>query len=132
MRACSVKCWQQGAASRINAHGFVANVGGKARPLFRVGSRNFRYVNQPIKLAETFESFRTNRIDLTPVVFLTPKLTSQPAIQNGRLRLIGLFPSQPMQLNYDLTFEPEQGGWKLFGISVNLTRPRALQSKPKP
>lgn len=99
-----------------------ANATNNYSVLTSLGSPNFKSANPPQRLAQVFESFRTNRIDLNPVVFVTPQLTHQPAIQNGRLRLIGNFPTAPMRVNYDLQFEPDQGSWKLFGLAVNLDR----------
>lgn len=107
-----------------------ANLTNNYSVLNGLGSANFRQNNPTVKLAQTFESFRTNRIDLSPVVFLTPQLAQQPTITANRLRLVGFFPSQPMRVNYDLMFEPEQGVWKLFGISVNLQRSEAQATKP--
>jgi hypothetical protein len=87
-----------------------------------LGSDNFRSTNSPARLAELFASFRNNQIDLAPVTLINPVLSQKPMIENGRLRLIGRFPTQPMQVNFDLEYEPTVAGWKLFGIAVNLNR----------
>jgi hypothetical protein len=97
-----------------------ANLTNNYSVLTGLGSPAFRSANSAAKLSQTFESFRANKIDMNPVVFLTPQLTQAPAINNGRLRLVGFFPSTPMRVNYDLQFEPDQGVWKLQGIAVNL------------
>jgi hypothetical protein len=34
------------------------------------------------------------------------------------LRLTGLFPTRPLQINFDLLFQNTGGQWRLFGISV--------------
>ncbi len=34
--------------------------------------------------------------------------------------MVGFFPSAPSQVNFDLTFAPVNGQWRLFGISVGL------------
>jgi hypothetical protein len=99
-----------------------ANVTNNYSVMNSLGSRAFRDNNPPNQLAKVFESFRANKIDLTPVVYINPQLTAQPGIQNGRMRLVGNFPSQPMQVNFDLTFEPDEGTWKLFGLGVNLSK----------
>jgi hypothetical protein len=98
-----------------------ANVTNNYTVLHALGSQNFKTSNPPARLASVFESFRTNRIDLSPVVVLNPQLSAQPTLANGKLRLVGIFPSKPMQVNYDLTFEPDGGVWKLFGLGVNLS-----------
>ncbi len=99
-----------------------ANTTNNYTVLNQMGSANFRKNNSAQKLSKTFAPFRSNKIDLAPVVFLTPQLTQQPRLENGRLRLQGYFPSRPMQVNFDLMFEPSEGIWKLYGISVNLNR----------
>ena len=37
----------------------------------------------------------------------------------------GRFPAQPMQINFGLIFQPVGNRWRLFGISVNPTVPKA-------
>jgi hypothetical protein len=62
-------------------------------------------------------------LDLSPVLFYQPKFTSRPVLlPNGMLRVVGLFPSRPQQVHFDLVFEQVQGDWRLYGISVG-TRP---------
>lgn len=99
-----------------------ANLTNNYTVLSGLGSPSFRAANSPQRLAQVFESFRTNRVDMNPVVFVTPQLTYQPAIQNGKMRLVGNFPTAPMRVNFDLQFEPDQGQWKLFALGVNLDR----------
>ncbi len=107
-----------------------ANVTGNYQVLNALGSENFRAANPPARLAQLFAPFRTNNIDLAPVVFVTPQLSQQPKITDGKLRMIGFFPTQPMRVDYDLQFEPSGGTWKLFGLSVNLNAV-APQSQPQ-
>ncbi|NJM51838.1 MAG: hypothetical protein HC843_14030 [Sphingomonadales bacterium] len=102
-----------------------ANVTNNYTVLNQLGSYNFRTANPPARLAELFAPFRTNKIDLAPVVFVTPQLVQQPQIVDGKLRLVGNFPTQPMRVDFDLQFEPTEGLWKLFGLSVNLNRAQA-------
>ncbi len=97
-----------------------ANMTNNYSVLNALGSQNFRKSNNVNQLSKSFEPFRSNKIDLAPVVYLTPQLSQQPTIENGRLRMVGYFPSQPMRVNFDLMFEPSEGIWKLFGIGVNL------------
>ncbi len=97
-----------------------ANLANNYTVLNALGTPSFRQVNSPQRLANAFAEFRTNRIDMNPVVFLTPQLTVQPTIQDGKMHLTGFFPSQPMRVNFELTFEPDQGVWKVQDLSVNL------------
>lgn len=88
--------------------------------LSALGSNTFRAANPPAQLASIFEPFRANRIDLAPVTYVQPQLMQPARIEDGKLRMVGNFPTQPMQVNYDLTFEPVGGVWQLQGLSVNL------------
>ena len=97
--------------------------------LSALGSNGFRAANSPARLASIFQPFRANRIDLAPVTLVSPQLTQPARIEAGRLRMVGIFPTQPMQVNYDLTFEPAGGTWQLQGIAVNLQQ---VQSAAQP
>jgi len=110
-----------------------ANITNNYSVLQQMGSANFRKENSAKKLSNSFAPFRSNKIDLAPVVFLTPQLTQQPRMENGRLRLKGFFPSRPMRVNFDLMFEPSEGIWKMYGIAVDLKRqPAIAQANPRP
>ncbi len=110
-----------------------ANVTNNYSVLSQLGSNDFRQTNTPERLSQVFASFRTNNIDLAPVVFVTPRLSQQPRIENGKLRMVGNFPTQPMQVDFDLQFEPSGGIWKLYGIAVNLTPGQTVaQTAPQP
>lgn len=97
-----------------------ANLTGNYTVLSQYGASGFNQGNPPERLAASFAAFRTNRIDLTPTAVLNPQFSVAPFVREGKLRLIGRFPSQPMRVNFDLTFVPEQGQWRLFGLAVNL------------
>jgi hypothetical protein len=113
-----------------------ANLTNNYSVLNQLGSPTFKQANSPARLQQIFEPFRRNNIDMNPVVFVTPQLTAQPVMKDGRLRLVGNFPTTPMQVNYDLQFEPSGGVWRLFGLSVDLSanqpQPQPQQGKPAP
>jgi hypothetical protein len=90
--------------------------------LSALGSPTFRNSNPPARLAQVFESFRANKIDLSPLALVVPQSTQAPRIENGRLRMVGFFPTQPMRVAYDLMYEPAGGVWQLFGIAANLEK----------
>jgi hypothetical protein len=90
-----------------------------------LGSPSFRAGNLPEQLAKTFEPFRANKINLGSVMFLNPTLTQAPTITNGRLRMVGTFPSTPLQIGFDLVFEPSDGQWKMLTFTVSLIPVRA-------
>jgi hypothetical protein len=97
-----------------------ANATNNYTVLNALGSPSFRNANSPQKLSETFAAFRSNNIDLSPVTLLQPSLVAPARIENGLLRMTGFFPSQPMRVMYDLSYEPIGGRWQLQGIAVNL------------
>lgn len=109
-----------------------ANLTNNYSVLNALGAPAFQSGNPPARLAQIFEPFRTNRIDLAPVSYVNPRFTTKPVIQNGRLRMVGEFPTAPMQVTYDLTYEPVDGQWRLFGIAVNLKAAQAQASERRP
>jgi hypothetical protein len=50
------------------------------------------------------------------------------------MHMAGFFPSVPTQVNFDLTFAPVSGQWRLFGISVSIGQsgPVAPEQPPPP
>jgi hypothetical protein len=106
-----------------------ANMTNNYTVLSAIGSPSFHQANPPERLAQIFQSFRISNIDLAPVTLLASQLSQTPRIDGGRLRLVGTFPTQPLLVNYDLMFEPVNGQWRLFGLSVNL--PNAGQGAAK-
>ncbi len=109
-----------------------ANATNNYSVLYGLGSPAFRSANSPEKLQSLFTNFRANKIDMTPVSLLSPQLSYQPVIENGRLRLVGFFPSQPMRVNYDLSFDFVGGGWQMAALSINLVKAPAQVAAPAP
>ena len=78
-------------------------------------------VNTAARLAEIFVAQRRDNVDLSGVAVIDPQLSLLPQIEaNGMMRMAGFFPSVPTQVNFELTYAPVNGQWRLFGISVNL------------
>jgi hypothetical protein len=100
--------------------------------LAALSSPSFQMNNPPAKLTNTFEAFRANKIDLAPISLVMPQLAKPATIENGRLRMVGFFPTQPMQVNFDLMYEPAGGLWKLHGMSVNLQKVESNQPAARP
>jgi hypothetical protein len=96
---------------------------------YGLGSDSFRSTNTPDKLAVSFAPFRTNNIDLSPVAIVTPQLARQPAIEQGRLHLVGFFPTDPVRINFDMLFEPSQNRWKMARMDVGLVRAQQQQGQ---
>jgi len=84
-----------------------------------IASEEFRAKNTADDLRTAFAELHNRKFDLAPVVVLTPVLTDPPgATADGHLRLVGVFPSRPVEIPFGLLFVAEGGVWKLSGLSL--------------
>jgi uncharacterized caspase-like protein len=99
-----------------------ANLTGNFNVLHALGAPSFQEANPPVKLAKIFKNLREQNIDLTPVILFSPVLLREPVItEQGMLHLVGYYKTTPQQVNFEVLFQPIQGQWRLFGISVRTT-----------
>jgi hypothetical protein len=99
-----------------------ANQTGNYTVLRDLGTASFRMSNDASRLAEVFQVLRRRQLDLSPVLFFTPKLIQQPTMdQRGLIRLVGFFETAPERVNFDIYYLWELGQWRLFGIGVVMT-----------
>lgn len=89
------------------------------------------------QLGDIFTNLRNQQVDLLPVAILTPQLTQPPSVSpEGLLQLIGVFPTQPRQIQFQIVYQPVNGQWRLFGLNVSLTAapapPPQASAAPKP
>jgi hypothetical protein len=99
-----------------------------------VSAPAFREANTAAQLARIFTSLQTQKIDLSAVATMVPKLSETPVIDARHLLHInGYFPGHPVQINFNLIFQVVRGHWRLFGLSVNpvTTSPRAAKVRAK-
>jgi hypothetical protein len=97
-----------------------ANKTGNYTVLRDLGAPGFQ-TNTAARLAEIFAKQRNDNLDLSGVAAIDPQLSLLPQIEaNGLMRMAGLFPSVPSQVNFELAFAPVNGQWRLFGISVSI------------
>lgn len=97
-----------------------------------LGAPQFQ-TNTAARLSEIFAGQRRDKLDLSAVAAVDPQLTTPPLIDaNGMLRLVGFFPAGPQQLNFDLTFAPVDGQWRLFTISAGLGQSNVAAQSPQP
>jgi hypothetical protein len=88
-----------------------------------VASPSFREANSAGRLNQIFSALAGQGVDLSAVAILSPKLPQTPSIdQNRRLHIVGFFPGEPVQLNFELVFEVVGGQWRLYAISVIPTK----------
>jgi hypothetical protein len=96
-----------------------ANRSGNYSVLRDLAGPDFQARNTAADLAQSFADLRRRNFDLFAVALLPPQLTAAPSINADRLlRLAGVFPTRPLQINFDLTFQVAAGQWRLFGIGV--------------
>lgn len=92
-----------------------------------VGAPGFRESNSAARLSQVFSNLAQQGFDLSAVATMAPQLAEPPAIdpKTSMLHIKGWFPGQPLQIDFELLFQPVAGRWRLFGISVNPTVPKA-------
>jgi hypothetical protein len=110
-----------------------ANQTGNYTVLRDLGGASFRATNDASRLAEIFADLRRRQLDLSPILFFTPKILAQPQIDpRGILRLVGYFPTAPEVVKFDIYYVQEAGSWRLFGIGVTSAPAEATAALPAP
>lgn len=96
------------------------NLTGNYTVLRDLASPGFRERNSASDLGSIFANLRKQKIDLSPIVLLDPVITqSKFSKEQNQLRLAGYFPSEPVQIQFDLIFQmANPGGWMIHGISI--------------
>ena len=71
-------------------------------------------------------------MDLAFVNIVAPQLTEPPSLDQakGFLRLKGYFPTQPVQINFEMIYQAVGGRWRLFGLSVQPSAAAAANEPP--
>ncbi len=96
-----------------------ANRSGNYSVLRDLASPDFQARNTAADLALGFTDLRRRNFDLFAVALAAPQLSTPPYLDpNKMLRLTGFFPTRPLQINFDLTFQNVGNQWRPFGISV--------------
>lgn len=96
------------------------------------GGPSFRQANSAASLSRVFANLEAQRPDLAAVAVLAPQLTAAEIVgPEQRLHVTGHFPGATLQIGFDLTYEPADGQWQLFGISVGAA-PAQAQAAASP
>lgn len=86
----------------------------------------------PEQLSEMFASVRNSNADLQPALVLTPQITQAPGFTaDGLLLLTGLFPSQPLQIKFQIAYQPVGPVWRLAAINLSLAPVKAAAVQPQ-
>lgn len=84
-------------------------------------SKPFRQQFTVEKLKDTFKEFNEKNIDIDIVSAMKPAYGTAPTVDgDGKLDVKGFFPTDPTRVNFELSFIPSDGEWKLIGINVKL------------
>jgi hypothetical protein len=95
-----------------------ANKTGNYSVLRDLGSAGFQTNNNAATLAAVFAGLRTQQVDLTNTLAVTPAYEIPPQmVQANVLRLRGSFNMRPAPVQFDLMFE-WNGGWRLEGVAI--------------
>ena len=74
---------------------------------------------------------REQAIDLSPLLQISPEVSETPAINaQGLLRLAGFFPTQPLRVNFEMSFQMVENHWRPYTISVFMARLEAQLQAP--
>lgn len=85
-----------------------------------VAAPAFRDANTAFSLGQIFNGLSAQGVDLTAVAIITPQLAGTPTLDETRgvLRFAGTFPGNPVQINFDVTYQAVAGQWRLLALSV--------------
>lgn len=98
-----------------------------------LGSDRFRQKNTSGDLAATFAAFKKQQLDLSPTLVIDPQLTQPVGTdENGRLHLVGFFPTRPQSVTFQLTFQPVGGSWTIHEVSLGVTPFESLAQYSSP
>ena len=98
-----------------------ANVTGNYEVFHAKLSRPFREQFPVERLARRFQEFNKKHVDFDIVAALKPSYDPAPKVDDdGKLLVKGYFPTEPLQVYFNLEFIPSDGEWKLIGINVKV------------
>jgi hypothetical protein len=110
-----------------------ANQTGNYSVLRDLGSPIFHERFDQAKLTAIFSDLRRRGVDLSLIMQLPPNLIKQPEITEGKeLHLVGNFPTQPLQVQFEMLFLQLDGVWRLNGLSVDAVPVGAAMASTPP
>jgi hypothetical protein len=84
-----------------------------------LAARGFQKLNSTKQLAAIFADLRVRNVNMSPIVLYQPKLVGDPLIdKQGFLRVAGFYETRPLQVHFNLVFQPVAAVWRLIEISV--------------
>jgi hypothetical protein len=102
-----------------------ANVTGNYEVFHAKLSKPFREQFPIERLARRFQEFNKKHVDFDIVAALRPSYDPAPKVDDdGKLLVKGYFPTEPLQVHFNLEFIPSDGEWKLISINVKVGDPK--------
>jgi hypothetical protein len=92
------------------------------------GAPGFRDANSAASLSQAFADLASRGLDLSAVSVISPQLTETPTLEQGMLHLKGFFQGQPVQIDFELSYQAVDNHWRLFGLSVQPATPTPARS----
>ncbi len=109
-----------------------ANITGNYAVFRDLGAPNMIAHSSPSTLAEEYRAFRTNGIDLSPLLMITPKLTQEVMVnKEGVLTLVGYYPSKPLRTLFNLGYRNVAGRWRLEIMKLKLIEAKQFKVSQK-
>lgn len=97
-----------------------ANTTGNYSVLRDLAAPDFQRLNPAQKLAGIFAKYRERHVVLAPVVLYQPRLIEEPSVgPAGLLHLKGFFPTKPLRIAFDLSYQAVGGNWRLMALSIS-------------
>ncbi len=97
-----------------------ANATGNYTVLRELAAPEFQRINPAQRLSVIFAGYRERHVVLAPVVLYQPLLVEQPNVApEGLLRLKGYFPTKPLKIGFDLSYQSIGGTWRLMALSIS-------------
>lgn len=101
-----------------------ANVTGNYSVFRGVAGPGLQQATTAEGIAEAFTELRASNVNLGLAAVANPRLVAEPAIdEEGFLRLAGFMPLGAEQVNFEMSFQPVEGRWRLFGIGADSVPP---------
>jgi hypothetical protein len=102
-----------------------ANVTGNYEVFHAKLSKPFREQFSVERLARRFQDFSKKHVDFDIIAAFKPSYDPAPKVDDdGKLLVKGHFPTEPLQVYFNLEFIPSDGEWKLVGINVKVGDPK--------
>jgi hypothetical protein len=85
-----------------------------------LGTPRFSSLNTPTDLGVAFKGLMDRNVSFKATAVTTPTLTVAPFIDaNNALVLEGKFPTRPLEIQFQLSFQVFQRQWRLSTLNVN-------------